>query len=52
MYILVSSFFHWWEIEQINKTLNKISKFELRIKKIKQTRQEFEFVSFWCQFLC
>ena len=33
-------FFHWLEIEQIEKVLTVISKFELSIKKIVQTREK------------
>ena len=33
MYILVIYFFHWLEIEQIEKFLIEISKFELSIEK-------------------
>ena len=32
-YILVNVFFHWLEIEQIEKILIEISKFELNIEK-------------------
>ena len=39
-------FFHWLEIEQIEKILTEISKFELSIEKIVEIRQE---ISLWCQ---
>ena len=38
-------FFHWLEIEQIEKILIEISKFELSIEKTKRTRQEISFIS-------
>ena len=37
-------FFHWLEIEQIEKILIEISKFELNIEKTIKTRQEISFI--------
>ena len=48
MYILVI-FFHWIEIERIEKNLIEISKFELCIEKIRKTRQQIWFNSLCCQ---